>query len=127
MEKIVIIGVNPTWYTTTTLATSSTKTAKECILKRIETMEKPFVTGYLESPILPTMEKETNAMNDIIMLKSELAILKADLKDQSKKYNELLKAFNELIDDYISQCERLGEVDITQVKYDWFEKAGILD
>ena len=73
------------------------------------------------------MERETNAMNDIIMLKSELAILKADLKDQSKKYNELLKAFNELIDDYISQCERLGEVDITQVKYDWFKKAGILD
>lgn len=127
MEKIVIIGVNPTWYTTTTLATSNTKTAKEYILNRLNTMEKPFVTGYLESPILPTMEKETNAMNDIIMLRSELAILKADLKDQSKKYNELLKAFNELIDDYISQCERLGEVDITQVKYDWFEKAGILD
>ena len=127
MEKIVIIGVNPTWYTTTTLATSNIKTAKEYILNRIETMEKPFVTGYLESPILPTMEKETNAMNDIIMLRSELAILKADLKDQSKKYNELLKSFNELIEDYISQCERLGEVDITQVKYDWFEKAGILD
>ena len=127
MEKIVIIGVKQQWFTTTTQVTSNTKTAKEYILNRLNKMEKPFVTGYLESPILPTMEKETNAMNDIIMLKSELAILKADLKDQSQKYNELLKAFNELIDDYILQCERLGEVDITQVKYDWFEKAGILD
>lgn len=127
MEKIVIIGAKPTWYTTTTLATLNIKTAKEYIQKRLETMEKPFVTGYLESPILPTMERETNAMNDIILLRSEIAILKADLKDQDKKYNSILKAFNELIDEYISQSERLGEVDITQVKYDWFEKAGILD
>ena len=127
MEKIVIIGAKPTWYTTTTQATLNIKTAKEYIQKRLETMEKPFVTGYLESPILPTMERETNAMNDIILLRSEIAILKADLKDQDKKYNSILKAFNELIDDYISQSERLGEVDITQVKYDWFEKAGILD
>ena len=127
MEKIVIIGAKPTWYITTTQATLSTKTAKEYIQKRLETMEKPFVTGYLESPILPTMERETNAMNDIILLRSEIAILKADLKDQDKKYNSILKAFNELIDDYIAQSERLGEVDITQVKYDWFEKAGILD
>lgn len=73
------------------------------------------------------MERETNAMNDIILLRSEIAILKADLKDQDKKYSSILKAFNELIDDYIAQSERLGEVDITQVKYDWFEKAGILD
>ena len=127
MEKIVIIGAKPTWYTTTTQATLSTKILKECILNRLNKMEKPFVTGYLESPILPTMERETNAMNDIILLRSEIAILKADLKDQDKKYNSILKAFNELIDDYISQSERLGEVDITQVKYDWFEKAGILD
>ena len=127
MEKIVIIGAKPIWCTTTTQATLSTKTAKECILNRLNKMEKPFVTGYLESPILPTMERETNAMNDIILLRSEIAILKADLKDQDKKYNSILKAFNELIDDYIAQSERLGEVDITQVKYDWFEKAGILD
>jgi ribosome-associated translation inhibitor RaiA len=127
MEKIVIIGAKLTWCTTTTQATSSTKILKECILNRLNKMEKPFVTGYLESPILPTMERETNAMNDIILLRSEIAILKADLKDQDKKYNSILKAFNELIDDYIAQSERLGEVDITQVKYDWFEKAGILD
>jgi len=73
------------------------------------------------------MEKTTNAMNDIILLKSELAILKAEIKENTRKYNQLLKGFNELIDDHTTAMERLGESDSSQIRYDYFEKAGILD
>lgn len=66
-------------------------------------------------------------MNDIILLKSELDILKAEVKENTRKYNQLLRGFNELIDDHITALERLGEVDSSQVRYDYFEKAGILD
>lgn len=60
-------------------------------------------------------------------LKSEIKILKATLKESNSNYNNILKAFNELMDEYINQQERLGEIDITQIRYDWFSKAGILD
>jgi flagellar capping protein FliD len=73
------------------------------------------------------MERETNAMNDIILLKSELAILKAEIKENIRKYNQLLKGFNELIDEHTTAMERLGESDSSQIRYDYFEKAGILD
>lgn len=60
-------------------------------------------------------------------LRSEIKILKATLKESNSNYNNILKAFNELMDEYINQQERLGEIDITQIRYDWFSKAGILD
>lgn len=60
-------------------------------------------------------------------LKSEIKILKATLKESNSNYNNILKAFNELMDEYINQQERLGEIDTTQIRYDWFSKAGILD
>lgn len=60
-------------------------------------------------------------------LRSEIKILKATLKESNSNYNNILKAFNELMDDHITALERLGEVDVTNVRYDYFEKAGILD
>ena len=126
MEKSYI-GPQIKWFTTITDPVEFTKIQKEYIPKLLNPMEKPFVIGYPENLVQLSMEKTTNAMNDIILPKSELAILKAEIKENTRKYNQLLKGFNELIDEHTTAMERLGESDSSQIRYDYFEKAGILD
>lgn len=126
MEKSYI-GPQIKWFTTITDPVEFTKIQTEYIPKLLNPMEKPYVIGYPENLVQLSMDKSNNAMNDIILLKSELDILKAEVKENTRKYNQLLRGFNELIDDHITALERLGEVDSSQVRYDYFEKAGILD
>lgn len=126
MEKSYI-GPQIKWFTTITDLVEFTKIQTEYIPKLLNPMEKPYVIGYPENLVQLSMDKSNNAMNDIILLKSELDILKAEVKENTRKYNQLLKGFNELIDEHITAMERLGESDSSQIRYDYFEKAGILD
>ena len=52
--------------------------------------------------------------------------LKSIIKKQDTKYNKLLRAFNELLDEYIIELERRGE-DTDDIRLEYFEKAEIID
>lgn len=62
----------------------------------------------------------------IVLLKSENVLMKSDIRKNATKYNKLLRAFNELLDEYIIELQRRGE-DTDGIREDYFVKANILD
>lgn len=52
--------------------------------------------------------------------------MKSDIRKNATKYNKLLRAFNELLDEYIIELQRRGE-DTDGIREDYFVKANILD
>lgn len=61
-----------------------------------------------------------------VLLKSQNFVLKQELKKEQTKYNRLLRAFNELIEEYKLQLDLRGE-DTDSINEIWFEKAKIFD
>jgi hypothetical protein len=67
-------------------------------------------------------------MKEIETISNDNLLLRATITDLDKKYDKLLKGFNELLDVHLEMRERFGFGEFTQdYKYDWIDRAGLID
>lgn len=80
------------------------------------------------SPKMPTQANEQLIQmmsNEQILISDKLMKLEVENKELFSRYHKLRRAFNELLEVHDDLRERSG-LDYSD-KYDWCEKAGLLD
>jgi len=77
--------------------------------------------------MIPTNEQRISQMmaNENILLSDRLMKLEVENKEMFSRYHKLRRAFNELLDIHDDLRQRAG-LDYSD-KYDWCDKAGLLD
>lgn len=74
------------------------------------------------------IEHTQKLMKEILVLSDRNLILKAEINDFEKRYYKVVDAFNDLLDLHIQMRETHGLGEFTdEVKYDWIDKAGLMD
>jgi hypothetical protein len=67
-------------------------------------------------------------LKEIEVISNDNLMLRAEIKENEWRNEKLKRAFLELIDVHLEMRERFGFGEFVQdYKYDWIEKAGLLD
>lgn len=74
------------------------------------------------------IEQTQKLLSEIEVLSNNNLMLRAEIKENERRNEKLKRAFLELLETHLEMRERFGFGEFVQdYKYDWIEKAGLLD
>jgi len=74
------------------------------------------------------IEQTQKLLKEIEVISNDNLMLRAEIKENEWRNEKLKRAFFELLDIHLEMRDRFGFGELIQdYKYDWIEKAGLLD
>ena len=74
------------------------------------------------------IEHTQKLLKEIETLSNNNLLLRAEVNDFEKRYYKIVDTFNELLEIHLEMRDKFGFGEFIQdYKYDWIEKAGLMD